>query len=113
MTSPRAGARDASTAASDRQPKGAAEGSTEVFIVRFWPEPRELETTKPEWRGVVEHVKSGERRFIRRPNDVAPFIAAYVSSSVPASDIWSRVRRWLIERGLPKILLCFSPVIPW
>lgn len=98
MTSPRAEARDGSPAASGDQPKGAVEGSSELFIVRFWPEPRELQTTRSEWRGVVEHVKSGERRFIRRPNDVAPFIAVYVTGSASTSDIRSWVGRWLLQR---------------
>lgn len=76
----------------------APEEHTQVFIVRFWREPRELETARPEWRGVVEHVKSGERRFVQRTDDVALFIAAYVTESAPTLNIRSKVRRWLKER---------------
>lgn len=74
---------------------GAREEDTQVFIVRFWPEPRELENARPEWRGVVEHVKSGERRFVRHPDEVAPFIAAYVPVGASGANFRSRVRRWL------------------
>lgn len=51
---------------------------TEAFIVRIWVEPRELPHAPPLWRGVVEHVYSGERRYIRSLQDVVEFIAAYL-----------------------------------
>lgn len=87
---------------------GAPEDRTQVFIVRFWPEPRELETATPEWRGVVEHVKSGERRFVQRPDEVALFIAAYVTPGGSAATLRSRVGRWLKERWGVRLPMLFS-----
>ncbi len=75
---------------------GAPEELTHVFIVRFWREPRELETVPPEWRGVVEHVKSGERRFVQHPQDVARAVAAYLGATQPG--IFGRLWRFHKQR---------------
>lgn len=80
------------------QAMGTHEEDTQVFIVRFWREPRKFETARPEWRGVVEHVKSGERRFVQRPDDVALFLAAYVTENAPIRSIRSKVTRWIRKR---------------
>ena len=41
------------------------EDNTHVFIVRIWLEPREIEGAEPERRGVIEHLPTGARRYIR------------------------------------------------
>lgn len=48
------------------------DAGNDVFIVRVWREPREDAT--PELRGVIEHLRSGERRFFRRLTDLTDFI---------------------------------------
>ena len=47
------------------------EDNTQVFIVRVWLERREIEGVAAEWRGVVEHVPSGERRYLKDLDDLA------------------------------------------
>ncbi len=49
-----------------------------VFIVRFWRETREIPGAKAEWRGVVEHVPSGERRYAKNLSEIMTFVAQYV-----------------------------------
>jgi hypothetical protein len=49
-----------------------------VFILRFWLEPREIEDAKPEWRGVIEHVESGEHRYFRDLDVMVSFIAKHI-----------------------------------
>ena len=61
---------------------GSFEENTHSFIVRIWLEPREIEGAVPLWRGVIEHVRSGERRHLQDPKDVMDFIAHYVSVSI-------------------------------
>ena len=75
----------------------ALEEYTHVFIVRIWREPREIEGAAPEWRGAVEHVASGERRYIKQLNEIEPVIAHYLGESTPAPDKSGRLRRWLTK----------------
>lgn len=72
-----------------------AEKHTEVFIVRFWREPSESSTGRSASRGVVEHLKSGTRRFVQRPEEVTFFIATYVTPDPASATVRARVRRWL------------------
>ncbi len=51
---------------------------TQVFIVRVWREAREIPGAQPEWRGVVEHVPSGERRFFKELEEIIRFMSSYV-----------------------------------
>lgn len=67
----------------------------QVFIVRIWREPREIAGAEPEWRGVVEHVASKQRRFIRELGEISLFIAPYVRGGVWKSRSYLQVRRWL------------------
>jgi len=56
--------------------------NTHSFIVRIWLEPRELEEKASKWRGMVEHVASGNRRYVADLNDIIPFIASYRFSQI-------------------------------
>jgi hypothetical protein len=51
--------------------------STHVFILRLWLEPREIEDAQPEWRGVIEHVESGEHRYFRDLDVMLAFLAKH------------------------------------
>lgn len=42
-----------------------SEEEAHAFIVRIWREPREIDDAASEWRGMIEHVESGERRYFR------------------------------------------------
>jgi hypothetical protein len=51
--------------------------NTHVFILRFWSEPREIEDAEPEWRGVIEHVDSGDYRYFRTLEVMISFMAKH------------------------------------
>jgi len=51
--------------------------NTHAFVVRIWREPREISGAKPEWRGVIEHVPSGKRRYMNMLDEIVTFIALY------------------------------------
>ena len=53
------------------------EEDTQVFILRFWFEPREIEGAESEWRGVIEHVKSGERRYFQNLELIPSFVSKF------------------------------------
>jgi len=53
------------------------EANSHSFIVRFWVEPREIEDAKPVWRGVVEHVSSGRKLYLKNLKEIKAFIESY------------------------------------
>jgi hypothetical protein len=54
------------------------EKHTHVFILRVWREAREIEGATPEWRGMIEHVPSGERRYVQSLDSILAFIGPYL-----------------------------------
>ena len=49
------------------------------FIVRIWREPREIEGLAAEWRGLIERVGSGERRYFQRLDELVSFMQGYMT----------------------------------
>jgi hypothetical protein len=41
-------------------------------------EPREIEDAKPVWRGVVEHVSSGRKLYLKNLKEIKAFIESYI-----------------------------------
>ena len=50
------------------------EDGTQVFIVRIWLETRDITDAPVQWRGVVEHVPTGERRYFTDLRDIKAFV---------------------------------------
>ncbi len=48
------------------------------FVVRLWLEPREMEGEDPEWRGRIEHVGTGRRRYLGETEEILDFILPYL-----------------------------------
>jgi hypothetical protein len=74
------------------------EDNTHVFIVRLWLEPREIEGETNEWRGVIEYVPSGERRYFRDLNDIVDFARPYLEGMGVKFGIYQRISRWIKQR---------------
>lgn len=66
-----------------------------VFIIRIWCEPREIEGASPEWRGAIECVQNGERRYLKNLDEIAAFIAPYLKKMGVTVDLHWRIKRWL------------------
>jgi hypothetical protein len=49
-----------------------------AFIIRVWLEHRELQGAPAEWRGMIQHVASGERLYIKDLNQIKVFVRSYV-----------------------------------
>jgi hypothetical protein len=79
------------------------EDDTHVFIVRIWLECRDIEGTNVVWRGVIEHVTSGERRYVKDLDDLVSFIAPYFEKMGLRLKLVWRVKRWLT--GWKRLLL--------
>jgi hypothetical protein len=71
------------------------EDNTHVFIVRIWLEPREIEGTSAKWRGVIEHVPSGERRYVQDLDDIIASIVPYLGEMGVRPSLGQRLRQWL------------------
>ena len=54
--------------------------TSHTFIARFWLEPREIKDARPIWRGVVEHVASGQRRYLEDLDEIKEFIAVHLQN---------------------------------
>jgi len=52
-----------------------SEENTQVFIVRIWLEPREIEGADPLWRGMIQHLPSSEQRYVKSLDEIVTFIA--------------------------------------
>jgi hypothetical protein len=71
------------------------EDNTHVFIVRIWLERREIEGAAAEWRGVIEHVLSGERHYVRDLDDISANIAPILEEmGVDLGTRWRPIK-WL------------------
>ena len=71
------------------------EERTHTFIVRIWREPREIERAVPEWRGVIEHVPSGERNYLKDLEEILTFMASYLEEMGIRPHRYQRIRSWL------------------
>lgn len=70
-----------------------------VFILRLWREPREIEGADPEWRGVIEHLKTGERRYWTGFDDMLDFLSFYAPITDKRSRRWSWTRWFQRKRN--------------
>lgn len=69
------------------------EDRTAVFIVRIWCERGDQQDRVPEWRGSVEHVKSGQRAYFRQMEAVLEFMKPHLSDiGIDAQQrFWERI----------------------
>lgn len=72
-----------------------SERNHHLFILRIWKEPRELPGALPLWRGVIEHVGSGERRYVKALDEITAFLARYLEETAVPSTAYGRIARWL------------------
>ena len=64
------------------------------FIVRVWLEPRELENVKPQLRGEIKHVESGEGRGLKDLDQITAFIATYFRKMGDKMSGHQKSRKW-------------------
>jgi hypothetical protein len=55
------------------------EDDTHVFILRIWRERREIEGAPAVWRGLIEHVPSGDQRYFCDLDDVPECVRPYIA----------------------------------
>lgn len=67
----------------------------QLFLVRLWCEDREIEQATPEFRGLIEHVASGDRRYLNELRTIPLFIAAYLQEMGIDLDPYWQARLWM------------------
>jgi hypothetical protein len=71
------------------------EANTQAFIIRIWLEPRDDSQATPEWRGLIEHAPTRQRRYFKDWAVVSDFVEQYlVQMGIRVSWRW-RLRRWV------------------
>ena len=58
----------------------SAKETNQAFILRIWVEPREKANAEPEWRGVIEHVDTGERVYFNNLDQVSVLLSPYIEA---------------------------------
>lgn len=71
------------------------EDNTHSFVVRVWLEPREIEGAAPVWRGVIEHVQSGKRRYLKNLNEITGFITSCIPGMRREMNLYRLLRQSL------------------
>jgi hypothetical protein len=71
----------------------------QTFIVRLWLEPSETDDSVPQWRGVIENVQNGKRRYLKDLNEITAFIVPYLEKmggaiSSPQKKSRKRYIKW-------------------
>ena len=65
-----------------------------AFIIRVWLERRELKGAPSEWRGMIQHVASGKRLYIKDLNQIKPFVHSYLEKMEDKSPGPDNNGRW-------------------
>lgn len=58
------------------------ENISRSFVVRIWIEPRELPNKTFEWRGMIQDVLSGEKKYFRKFDELIDFMVLQVSKDI-------------------------------
>ena len=76
-----------------------SESKVHSFIVKIWLEDASDKAKKPLWHGHITHVPSGERRYLKRLNDIRDFIERYLANLNGGSTHVSSLRRLVRRLG--------------
>lgn len=67
-----------------------------TFVIRIWCEHSEQESVKPQFRGVVEHVFSGQRQYIANTQSISEFIQNHLpNASNKKIDEPHTINQWI------------------
>jgi hypothetical protein len=86
--------------ANEARQQSVFHGQRHVFVVRIWLEPREIAGAVAEWRGMIEHLPTQERRYLNDLAAISRFITPYLYSMGIKGGVRAGLRRWLSQRAL-------------
>ena len=74
------------------------EAHTHSFVIKLWLEETADEAERSVWRGHIDHVPSGKRRYIANLEDVPLFMMPYLQEMQVETGLCWRMRNWLMNR---------------
>lgn len=70
------------------------------FIIRIWPEPREIKNRKPALRGTIEHIASREKYYFKSLSDLIVLITPYLDEMNVKQERAFQLLYWLKRKQL-------------
>lgn len=71
-----------------------------TFVIRVWYEHSEQESVKPQLRGVIEHVTTGQRRYIADTQSINQFIQTHLPHiSKKPTDTPRSINQWIDQEN--------------
>lgn len=71
-----------------------------TFVIRIWCEHSEQESVKPQFRGVIEHVISGQRQYLADTQVIIQFIQNHLPNHPHTPKNTSQsVTQWIDEEN--------------
>lgn len=58
------------------------ENISRSFVVRIWIEPREVPNETLEWRGMIQDVLSGEKKYFKKFAELIDFMLLQISNDI-------------------------------
>jgi hypothetical protein len=58
------------------------ENISRSFVVRIWIEPREVPNVTLEWRGMIQDVLSGEKKYFKKFAELIEFMLLQISKDI-------------------------------
>jgi hypothetical protein len=58
------------------------ENFSRSYVVRIWIEPRELPNETIEWRGMIQDVLSGEKKYFMKFDELIDFMILQISKDI-------------------------------
>ncbi len=75
------------------------QANPQSFIIKFWIEEVPGPQDQFVWHGLVTHVPSGERCYLKNADDLLNFMAPYLKAMriefAGRRGVWHRLRRWI------------------
>jgi len=78
-----------------------SEESDHAFVIRIWKEKREIQGALPTWRGVIEHVPTGKRRYLQDLIQIITFLTPYLEEMNLKIDLFWRWVIWMRSLKYP------------
>lgn len=76
-----------------------SESSRQVFIIRIWREPREIDGALPEWRGAIECTYDNQQHYLKSLDEIVAFILPYLEKLGVKLERDNDLRQWLEQKN--------------
>jgi len=71
------------------------EFNTHSFIIKIWIDDAGQGVNQATWRGHITHVPSGERRYLKKLDDILSFMETYLEALGVEKGPRRGISRWL------------------